>query len=431
MWKWIVAGCVLILGSCAGGGVYLYSSGKLKPIIERFNPESKLTQVRLEEVKRGDLIRTVSAPGIIEPRTKVEISAQVVARIIALPFLEGQSVRAGDVIARLDAEAIAAQLEGAKAQTKSEQARLDGAKAAFANASAELGRARELYSTRDVAKADMDRLEMEYARAESNLRAAEFAIDIANARVRQAEKDLSNTTISSPMDGTITKLNAEVGELVMIGTLNNPSSIIMEIANLDDMLVKARVDEANIAPVKPGQKAKVFVNAYPNLNFTAVVERVKLVRQQDRDGTEYFETELKLDIPDGLQLRSGLRANADIAVETMYDVLLVPSQAVLDRNTEELPTAAKQSRHVDRARKFSRVVYTLRDGKAVTRPVTIGASDLTRTIITGGVDESERVIVGPFKALLTLKEGQNLKEEEAKKDALSDEKPTEEKQGSD
>lgn len=412
MWKWIL-GVAAVLGlTCVGGGFWAYSSGKLKPLMEQFNPESKSTPVRLEPVTRGKLDKTVSAPGQIEPRTKSQISAQVSARIIAIPLRENQLVKKNDVVVRLDATEYQALLDGAKANVKSEQARLESVRASLANSIVELGRKRELFSTKDISKADLDASELEYARAEANLKGAESAVDLANANVRRAEKDLSNCIISAPFDGVITKRNAEVGELVLVGTLNNASSVIMEIADLTDMLVKTRVDEANIAPVKAGQKAKVFLNPFPGKTFTALVERVSLLRMIDKDGTTYFETELKLENPENAELRSGFTANADIAVETMHDVLLVPSQAVVDRNTDDLPKDVREgNQFLDKAKKVNRVVYTLVDGKAKAHPVSIGASDLTRTIILGGLEENEKVVAGPYKVLQNLKDGQRLADE--------------------
>ncbi len=182
---------------------------------------------------------------------------------MALPFREGETVKKGDVVCRLDAVDLAAALDSAKAQLKSEEARLSGARANYENARLELNRKRELHDTKDIPKAELDTAEAQFASAESGLRVAEFAIDIARANIQRAEKDLNNTVIAAPFDGVITRLDAEIGELVVVGTLNTPGSVFMEIADLSTMLVKARVDEANIAPVKKGQKAVVFVNAIP------------------------------------------------------------------------------------------------------------------------------------------------------------------------
>lgn len=411
MWKWILVVLGVLLLTCVGTGIVLEKSGAFASMREKFDPDAKATKVRLESAAKGDLVRSISAPGVIEPRTKVQISAQVSARIVELPFREGQSVKAGDVVVKLDAVDLTALLDSARANLKSEEARLEGARASYVNASLELERRRKLYETKDISKAELDTAEAEYSRAGATLRSAEFGIEIAQANVRRAEKDLSNTTIAAPMSGAITQLNAEVGELVVIGTLNNAASVIMEIADLSDMLFKAKVDEANVAPVKPGQTARVYINAYPEREFRAVVERVKLMREVDKENNAYFETELKLEMPGDLLLMSGLTANADIGVETVKDALLVPSQAVVDRNIDDLPASLTSSPLVDRTKKFAQVVYELVDGKAKARVVKSGASDLTRTVIVEGLEPGTRVVTGPFKALQGLKEGKVLEED--------------------
>lgn len=416
MWKWLVGIALFLLLSLAGGGYYLYSSGIAEELRQKFQPGTKPTTVRTMIVRRGDLVRTVSTPGQVEPKTKVEISAQVSARIIALPFREGQDVASGDVVVRLDGRDLAALLDSAKAMLRSEEARLEGARAAYTNAQTELGRRRELFSSKDISRADLDQAEVEFRRAESSLRVAEHAIDIARANILRAEKDLENTIIRAPFDGVITKLNAEVGETVVVGTLNNPGSVIMEIADLSVMLLKARVDEANIAPVRLGQRARVYVNAYPDLPMTGTVDAIGLKRLVDRDGSAYFETDIIIDKPEGLLLRSGLTANADIQVETFRDIIKVPSQAVLDRLIDDLPRAATDDNPlVDRSKKFARVVFTVdADRKARPVPVRVGPSDLTDTMIIAGLEEDARVIVGPFKVLESLRDGQLVEDEQAK-----------------
>lgn len=414
MWKWFLALFVVLAVACGTSGWYLQSSGKLNEFMQFLRPEMKPKTVRVGVASRDDLVRTISAPGQVEPKTKVEISAQVSARIIALPFRENDLVKKDDVLVRLDARDLAALLESAKAQLRSEEARLEGARAGLENAQSERLRRQKLSETGDISKSELDQFETDYRRAESTLRVSEHAIEIARANITRAEKDLDNTTITAPFDGVITQLNAEVGELVVVGTLNSPGSVIMEVADLNQMLLKARIDEANIAAVKEGQKAKVFVNAFPDKPLVGTVETVGLKREVDKDGTAYFMTEVMLDKPDGMKLRSGMTANADIEVETFRSVVKVPSQAVQDRVREELPAAVVDaSPYIDKTKKFARVVYVVENGKTKVMPVAVGASDLTDTVITGGLDEGAKIVVGPFKSLVALRHDQDVTEEGA------------------
>ena len=440
VWKWIVAlfVVVLILGGCVGGGIWVAKSGKLKEWQEQFNPGMKALEVRLEKPRKGDLVRTISAPGSIDPRTKVDISAQVSARIVALLSREGQRVKKGDILVKLDADDLVAALDSSKARLASEQARLVGSRAAMENTEREMRRRKELLDTKDISQSDFEAINTNYEQAKSAYEQNLNEIDIARANIKRAEKDLANTTIQSSIDGVVTHLDAEVGELVVVGTLNNAGSVIMQLADLSDMLMKAKVDESNIAPVLGGQRCRVFINAYPGQEFVGQVERVRPTKQLDKDGTTYFETEIRVELPKDNGLR-GMLANVDIEVQTLRDVVKVPTQAILDRAIEDLPAAiVKDNPQIDKNKKFARVVFTIKDGNAVPVPVTVGPSDLTDTVILAGITESDTVVVGPYKALVALKPDQAVKEktdEPTGKDGKPvdkpEEKPGEERGGAD
>lgn len=408
MWKWIIAVVLaaLLVGGCVGGGFWLAKSGQLKSLQDMMNPGAKGTEVRIEKPRRGDLIRTTSAPGTIDPRTKVEISAQVSARIVSLPFREGQAIKKGDVVVKLDAEDLAAALDSAKARLASEQARLLGVRAMMDNTERELRRRKELLDTKDIAPEEFESTQTAFDQAKSSYEQNLREIDIAQANVKRAEKDLANTTISSNIDGYVTFLDAEVGELVVVGTLNSPGSVIMQLANLSDMLMKAKVDESNIAPVAPRQKCKIFINAYPGREFTGEVERVRPTKQVDKDGTTYFETEIRVDLPKDNNLR-GMLANVDIEVQTLRDVVKVPTQAIVDRSLEDLPAElVRTNPQIDRNKKFARIIFKLVNGKAIAVPVSVGPSDLADTVILAGISADDTIITGPYKSLISLKNDQ-------------------------
>jgi HlyD family secretion protein len=396
-----------------GGGVYfLEKSGLARTLQEQLNPKLKPLEVKFGVVEKGDVVRTVNAPGEVEPERVVEISAQVSAKIIELPIEVGDVVKKGDLLVKLDSRDLAALLDAAKAQLRAEEARREGVVAELANAEAELSRRQRLIDNKDIAVTELEGARLAYDRAVSSLRQVEQNIESARANIRRAEKDLDNTVITAAIDGVITKRNAEIGETVVVGTLNNPGSVILELADLDTMQVKARVDEANIALLKRGQKATLFVNAYPDLRLAGEVDLIGLKRVTGTDGSRYFETEVKIQRPRELLLRSGLTANVDIEVESHRGVLKVPTQAVLDRSVDDLPTdVVKDNPNIDKDKKFTRVVYIDRDGKAWPVPVRTAASDQTHTIVTAGIEEGTKLVVGPFKALTKLEKDQKLAEE--------------------
>ena len=431
MWKWLGLVLLFILGLCAAAAIFASQSGVQAMLRGRIDPESKPATVRFGVAEVGRLQRAISAPGELEPKSKVEISAQVSARIVELPKRENTRVVKDDVLVKLDDRDLVALLDSARAQLASEQARLEGARAELATAESELSRAARLVQSGDVAKTEQERAQLAYDRAMSGLRQVEQAIESAKASIRRAEKDLDNTVIRSPIDGVVTVLNAEIGETVVVGTLNSPGSIIMEVADLGSMMVKARVDEGNIAPVQAGQRARVYINAYRDVEFAGTVEYVSLKRMQDRENTPYFEVRVVIDGVDGaghqvgqqggqqgkpgVELREGLAANVDVLVETFENVVRVPSQAVVDRSVDELPLAVtKDNPLIDVNKKFTRVVFLEEGGKAVARPVKTGVSDQTHTVIVDGLAAGQRVVVGPYKELLKLKHERSLEDEATK-----------------
>ncbi|HEV8291433.1 MAG TPA: efflux RND transporter periplasmic adaptor subunit, partial [Tepidisphaeraceae bacterium] len=247
------------------------------------------------------------------------------------------------------------------------------------------------------------------------------------AEIARAKDNLSYTVINSPIDGIVTRLNAEVGELVMTGTMNNAGTVIMEVADLSQMLLNARVDETSIADVQVGQKSNVRMEAYRDKTFEGTVVSVALANfdpnmarggggnrfmMGNNDGSKFYKTEILLKT-DGQRIFSGLTADVDIETKRWDEVLKIPSQAVLGRAVDELPEGIRDKPEVDKTKTMVPVVYRSMNGKAVVTPVTIGGSDLTHTVIKSGLSEADQIITGPFKVLEAIKHDQQIKEERA------------------
>jgi HlyD family secretion protein len=416
--------------------------------------------VRIENVQRGELDEFISAPGEIEPKKKVEISAKVSARIVELPYEEGDTVTCGDseakppepasVLIRLDAKdlesqlrsvqanrsAQAAQVEVEKARIASQKAALEGLAESLKQAQRELKRKTGLHQSQDIsqsafdlAQCTADEQKAQYRAAKHSLDAAEltllvleYNLEAADARIVQAEEALTYTTITAPIDGVVTRINAEVGEVVVFGTMNNPGTVIMEVADLSQMLVVAQVDEADIGELKVGQHAGVYIQAFPDTEFKGVVDSIALTHRLTANRTKYFRTEILLENnPNAVRLYSGLTADVDIRTRSHKDLLKIPSQAVLAREVDSMPLEIRQNcPALDKNKTYCTVVYRYNDGKAVVTPVKTGPSDLTHTIIVSGVSEDDKIVVGPYKVLDGLKHDQNLRDErevEEKKDA--------------
>ncbi len=408
--------------------------------------ELKATQntgpvVRLETVQRGEFVEIVSAPGQIEPKTEVEISAKIAGRILELPCPEGAHVTKGDptaappkppsILVQLDAADMESQLRSAeatrdaqKAQIEVEKARIAAQKASLEGLAATVNRARleyerqqRLRESRDISQAAFEQTEFTYqelkaqyesaahniAAAELNLVVMEHNLQAGQARVDQARETLSYTTITSPIDGVVTQLNAEVGEVVMTGTMNNPGTVIMKVADLGVMMLVAEVDEANVGLLRVGQPAKVRVQAFWDEAFDGTVESIALTHRFSSSGVKYYRTRILLS-GDVHKLYTGLTGTVEIETRRHPDVLKVPSQAVLGYEVDTLPAAIRDDNPlVDERKTETPVVFRFIDGKAVVTPVDIGPSDLTHTLIRDGLNEDDRIIIGPYNVLETLR----------------------------
>jgi HlyD family secretion protein len=431
---------VAIVGTGITVGVMKYnSSGKVET-----------TSVRVEPVTRGDLVEIVSAPGQVQPKTKVQISARVAARIKDLPFEEGAQVKAGDVLVRLDATDLQAQLKATEARAAGQRAQLQESAARVKSAESQIAASRIMlmdaerdYNRQmelkefvsqavvDAAQAKKDQLAQQLQSSLSQLEAnklnlvvLQHSIEAAEADIVRAKDNLAYTTIASPIDGIITRLNGKVGELVVTGTMNNAGTVIMEVSDLSEMQVDAQVDESNIAAVKDEQKAKIRIAAYPDELFDGVVKLVGLdtadmssrSNQGGGGGSQmqgkWYRARVVLDTK-GRRIPAGLSADVDIETHVHRNVVKVPTQAVMGRPFDELPAAVKNKPEVDANKTLVTVVFKYDNGKAVMTPVAIAAGDMTHTVITSGLSDGDRIITGPYKALPGLKDGQEVKEQEA------------------
>ena len=450
----------VIVLAVLGGGIF-FIAPTIKAKMLEASTQSGM-EVRIEAVKVGELVQTVSAPGRIKPHTKVEISARVNSEIVALPFREGETVEEGDIVVQLDDRDLKARLTGQQAALDSAKANVASVKASRARTEAQLNeqterrngvltnlefaertlaRKQELYDTGDIALTELEAaservedLKSQLAAADTMISGAESSLASADAQVLQAEaavkqveaeiqfaeEALKNTIIKSPITGKVTKLNAEVGESVVAGIMNQPGVVIMTIADLSRMTMEAEVAESDVVAVKPGKVARVYTIAHGERPFDGVVDQVALQRTDALDGTGYFETEISLRLEDE-ELKSGYIANTDIEIAT-HNGLIVPSQAVVDRDIDDLPLDVTRDNDVlDTNRRSTHVVYRMIDNKAVATPVKIGPSDLTHTLILDGLEEGDLVVTGPYKTLDTIKHDNSIRDINAKE---NEESPT-------
>jgi HlyD family secretion protein len=240
---------------------------------------------------------------------------------------------------------------------------------------------------------------------------------------------------SSPIDGTVTQLAIEEGEIVVVGTMNNPGSVIMTVANMNQMKVEAEVDETDVSHVRTSQVAKVTVDALPDTSLAGHVTKIANsptisdIGQQEQQTN--FLVDVTIDVPPAL-LRPGMTADVEVTTASKDSVLLVPIQAVVLRTDEELlPAGKRRGAKRDKkgaaaaaaasgdeiaAKKERKGVFVMgADGKVAFRAVTPGLSSDTDYEVLGDLKPGEKVVTGPFRVLRTLKPDQQVRVEEPKK----------------
>ncbi len=380
----------------------------------------KTWKVQAEEVEKSDITSVVTANGQIIPITDVQISAYVPAKIIRLPVEEGDTVKRGQLLVQLDDTEYRAAMNQAKAQLASAKASLEQAQLVY-------DRKKELFERKLSSKE-------EYDMAKTELDLAEARHEQAVASLDQAKYNLSKTTITSPMNGIVTSLNAEVGEIVMIGTMNNPGTVIMAVSDMSEIEAEVEVDETDIAEVKVGQKTDIEIDAYPDTVFRGEVTEIGHSARISGFGTQdqvtNFLVKVKLldDVP---SIRPGMSASVDITTDSRLDALSVPIQAVVMREEKEDTLAAKEeqkegalasadtppkkgNKKAKKEKKEMEGVFVVKEGRAKFVEVKTGIADQQNIEIVSGISEHDMVVIGTYKILRTLKDGDKVKVTEKK-----------------
>ncbi len=370
------------------------------------------TPVTFGKVERMDLVSKVSANGKIDAKRKVDLSANVMGQIVNLAVREGDVVQKGAFLLQIDQKQLAASAEGAAASMRALHSDRDAARANLAEAQLTYDRARKNFEQRIIPAAELDRARTAVESQRASLTAIEQRIQQAQANVAAARDTLSKTTMTAPMSGVITALPVEEGEVAVIGTMNNPGTKLLTIADMSVVEAVMEVDETDIPNVKVGQRATVTIDAYPNKTFNGLVTEVGSSPIPSATGgadAVNFEVKIQLENPPS-GVRPGFSASADIITGTRDKVTAIPLQALVVR---EKPGSGKAGGKQE----DEEGVYAHRAGKATFVPVTTGLTGEASIEITKGLTPGEEIVTGPFRALRDLKDGAKIREQkEEKKD---------------
>jgi len=373
----------------------------------------KSVKVTVDKVKKQDLTSIISASGEVKPKKNINISAQVPGRIIKIGVEEGQEVKAGDFLLKLDATQYEANADRDQNFIRAANADLIQAEARLQRDKNTLERVKQLYADELLSKEQLEAAQANFDVTAAQTNAMRFQIKQAEASLKSTMDNLAKTTYGSPIDGIITSLRVEEGEVAIIGTMNNPGTVLLTIADLSVMEVEIEVDETDVVGVALGQSANVRVDAFPDTVFKGKVTEIGSSAIQRTTGvsatqeSKDFKVVVTLDNPDR-KLKPGLSASADVIVAEKTQALAVPISSLVLRDKPDVDKTAPGSAREEEG------VFTVEGGRVKFVPVGKGITGGMMIEITSGLQDGQEIVTGPYASLRELKDGVLIKPEEKK-----------------
>jgi HlyD family secretion protein len=368
--------------------------------------DKKGTFVEISQVKTTTVVETVSATGKIQPEIEVKISSEVSGEIIMLNVKEGQVVKKGDLLVKINPDLYTSGYNRSLSNLSGSKAGLSQAEATFKEAKANFERSKILFEKGIISKSDWDTSIATFEVAKASKQNAYYAVQSASATVNEAKDNLGRTVIYAPADGTISMLNVELGERVL-GTQQMTGTEILRIANLNTMEVEVDVNENDIVKIKVGDEAKVEVDAYLKKQFKGIVTSISNSASAELTADQVTNFKVKVRIskesyldllegkPDSYSpFRPGMTATVDIITKTKYNVLAVPISSVVVKS-DTLPT--KDSKIEDKDKDLEQASMPIIDKKLECVFVKVGEKAKIRIIKTGIQDDSNIEVVSGLK----------------------------------
>ncbi len=407
---------------------------------------TKKAAVEMVEVSRKELIAMVSASGTIHPKRSVDVSANTMGRVTSLAVAEGDRVNEGDFLLEIDPTEFRSVVRALEAAVRTSQADLTLAEASAEKADQDLRRAKELYEQGLVSEEQLETTRTSARVERARVAAAHSRRLQQEANLDRARYDLEKVTVSAPMSGIITRLNVEEGENAIMGTLNNPGTVLLVIADLSTMEARVKVDETEVVKVAMGQSAVVEIDAFPDSSFTGRVTDIGNSPIFTRAGSsgQAVDFEVKVTLDDRIpNIRPGLSCKADITVAVRDSAIAVPLGAVtvrkwppeekFDRTRRGRRRARRVEPSADQAedqaadqaaakieREDKEGVFVVEDGIAWFNPVKLGIAGEEDFELLSGLDVGKTVVTGPFRILRDLEHGDAVKQSSKNKRGKGD-----------
>ncbi len=369
----------------------------------------KAIKVSVEKVKKENLTSIISASGEVKPKKNVNISAHIPGRIEKIGVVEGQSVKNNDFLLKLESTQFEANADRDRARIQSLKADLIRLEAVLKRDEKYHERQKKLYDEKLISSEQLESSQAQYDISKAYHDAILFQIKQAEASLASTLDNLQKTVFYSPIDGIITSLRVEEGEIALVGTMNNPGTVLMTIADLSVMEVEVDVDETDVVGVELDQEAEVRVDAFPDTVIKGKVTEIgssALQRNSASQESRDFKVVITLENPPA-NLKPGLSASADIITARKKNVLAIPISALVlkerDSDTDQQQEESQQEG-----------VYTVENDRVKFQPVQKGIMGELKIEIASGLVEDQDIVVGPYSALRELKDDKLIKTDKTK-----------------
>ena len=405
------------------GGVVVIAVAALA-YVSANKSKSKAVEVRTEQVESRDLVASVTASGQIQPRTKVNVSADVTGKIVRLAVKEGDMVKKGQFLLQIDPEQVTAALQRAEAGLASSKAQEAQSRANLLQAQRNYDRQLQIkkQSPELVSVEQVEQLKTQTEVSTALLEAAGFSVALSIASVRDARQALTRTTIVAPMSGKITRLVVQEGETAIMGTLNKDAATLLTISDMSVLETKVKVDETDVARIGKGDSAIIQIDAFPDTTFVGrVVEisnsSVSKTAAGGASGDQAIDYEVKVQLLNPpADTRPDFSATAKIVTASRAKVLSIPIIALTVRENEKLPNAdtavtvgrGQPAKEVGK-RDVEGVFVVGTDHKVTFRPVKVGIAGERHFEVLEGLKVGETIVAGTYQAIRELKDGALIK----------------------
>lgn len=392
---------IAVLGLVVVGGGAFYA-------LKVRNKGPQAVEVEAAPLAKMTIVQTVNATGKIQPKTQINISADVSAKITKMEVAEGDWVEKGKLLLELDRERYLAAVEISEANVRVGESNADLARENMIKAEKDLERVLGLFSRKLESQSTLDGSRAAANAEKARHRSMLDQVEQARSALKQSRDDLAKTRIYAPIAGTISKLNKEVGEIALGSQFQE--DVIMEISNLGGMEAVVNVDENDIVSIALGDKATIEVDALPGVTLAGEVAEIANSAKQSAAGTtaQKTEFEVKVTINDANnQLRPGMTASSEIVTETKDEVFGVPIQSVAVRTADQLKKEAVKDEAVAALGAlepdkdgFVQFVFVVGDsGRVTAHPVKTGIQSNTHIEIVSGLEDGAKVVTGNYRAI--------------------------------